>query len=104
MSVQELPEWDALAQLGKISIHLMCRFKQEKVLDIVKFSGFQYILCVGSSVEWCIRLCWSVLFQYILCVGSSIPTDADGYAVTPFQYILCVGSRSGDINLKYVGS
>ena len=70
VSVQALAIYILPFFLG-ISIHLMCRFKQEQARGAKTHYEFQYILCVGSSDGEPISLHIGAIFQYILCVGSS---------------------------------
>ena len=87
-------EWTSLSfSCLIVSIHPMCRFKQQPPNNGYQSNnGFQYILCVGSRSSPQSLQCCAHMFQYILCVGSS----KVGYEVREmsyaFQYILCVGS------------
>ena len=70
----------------------MCRFKLVESRIIIQFTTFQYILCVGSSIDFYRNAPLFLEFQYILCVGSSNYAGVKWVEQEEFQYILCVGS------------
>ena len=61
--------------------------------DSIKVYSFQYISCVGSSLQGVIGAYDGVIFQYISCVGSRFALVNIPPTFCQFQYISCVGSR-----------
>ena len=98
----------------KISIHPMLRFNLKEHEHVNVHQKFQYILCYGSTSEWCrgFRFCFWISihpmlrfncfdcsyeayrgkFQYILCYGSTVRVGTRLSNSLKFQYILCYGS------------